>query len=184
MHVRSLKHIIEAVQALVHPDQVIVMGSSSLLVHDPSLGEPGQPLELSLDADLRLEPTDEAQAAVLHEAVGEGSLFHREYGVYVDLLRPEIEETFPPGWRERCIVVEGMERVTCLDPYDLAVAKLAVAREKDMVLLRALIARGLIEFEVLQQRYQDTPMTEKLMFRAGRALGQLNPSRPDTAVQG
>lgn len=173
MHVRSLKHVVEAVVALVHPVQITVMGSSSLLVLDPSLGELGQPLELSLDADLLLDPTDEAQAAVLHEAVGEGSLFHREYGVYVDLLRPKIEETLPPGWRERCTALAGVECVVCLDPYDLAVAKLAVGREKDTDLLRELIARGLLDIEQLRLRYLDTPMDEKRMFRTGRALARL-----------
>jgi len=177
MRIRSLKHVLEAVNALVHPDQITVMGSSSLLGHDPSLGEPGQPLELSLDADLLLAPTDEAQAAVLHEAVGEGSLFHREYGVYADLLRPEIDETFPPGWRERCTPVAGFQHVVCLDPHDMAVAKLAVARQKDIDLLKALIARGLVDFETLRQRYQGMSMDEKRMFRAGRTLGQLEPGR-------
>ena len=166
-------HVIEAVNALVHPMRITVMGSSSLLAHDPSLGEPGQPLELSLDADLLLEPTDEAQAAVLHEAVGEGSLFHREYGVYVELLRPEIEETLPPGWRDRCTAIEGMQHTVCLDPYDLAVAKLAVGREKDIGLFRELVTRGFIDLEVLRRRYRETPMDENRMVRAGRALARL-----------
>jgi len=161
------------VRALVHPHRITVMGSSALLAYDPSLGESGQPLELSLDADLLLDPTDQAQAAVLHEAVGEGSLFHREYGVYVDLLRPEIEETLPPGWRGRCMAMEDIEHVLFLDPYDLAVAKLAVARDKDILLLRGLMDRGLLTYERLQQRFRETPMDERRMFRTGRALGQL-----------
>ncbi|NQU40633.1 MAG: hypothetical protein HQ523_11820 [Lentisphaerae bacterium] len=174
MHIRSLKHIVQAVDALVHPDQIIVMGSSSLLAHDTLLGEPGQPLELSLDADLLLDPTDEAQAGVLHEAIGEGSLFHREYGVYADLLRPQIEETLPPGWRERCKAIEGVDRVVCLDPYDLAVVKLCVGRDKDVELLQGLLARGLIDLDKLRARYQATPMDERLMFRSGRVLSRLS----------
>ncbi|MFC1452911.1 DUF6036 family nucleotidyltransferase [Verrucomicrobiota bacterium] len=173
MQLRSLRHIIEAVRALVHPKRITVMGSSSLLVHDATLGEPGQPLELSLDADLLLDPTDAGQASVVHEAVGEGSLFHREYGFYADLLRPEIGETLPAGWRQRCVVMAGVERVVCLDPYDLAVAKLALAREKDVALLRALLDRGLIELDRLRERYQETRMDEKRMFRAGRTMAAL-----------
>ena len=174
MQLRSLRHIVEAVNALVHPAQIIVMGSSSLLAYDASLGESGQPLELSLDADLLVEPLDEGQAAVLHEAIGEGSLFHREYGVYADLLRPNIAETLSPGWRDRCTAFEGVDHVACLNPYDLAVAKLAVGREKDIDLLRVLLTRGLIDIETLQQRYQATPMDEKRMFRIGRALTRLD----------
>lgn len=178
MHIRSLKHLLEVVRALVHPERVTVLGSSSLLARDPSLGDHGQPLELSLDADLLVEPPDSGQAAVLHEAVGEGSLFHREYGVYADLLRPEIEETLPPGWRERCATLEGTPDVRCLDPYDLALAKLALGREKDLELLRGLLRRGVIEINLLRERYQNTPMNEARMFRAGRALAALSPHAP------
>jgi hypothetical protein len=178
MHIRSLKHILEAVKALVHPARITVMGSSSLLAHEPSLGETGQPLELSMDADILVEPSDEGQAAVLHEAVGEGSLFHREYGVYADLLRPDIEETLPPGWRDRCVTIEGMEHVGCLEPHDLAVAKLALGRAKDIALLRGLLARGTIDLDVLRARYRNTPMDEKRMFRAGRTLTALGGPPP------
>jgi hypothetical protein len=174
MHIRSLEHVIEAVDALVHPNQIIVMGSCSLLAHDASLGNPGQPLELSLDADLLLEPSNDAQVAVLHEAIGEGSLFHSEYGVYADLLRPEIEETLPPGWRDRCRALGCSDHVVSLDPYDLAVAKLRVGRETDIELLQGLLQRGLIELETLRARYQTTPMDERLMFRSGRTLSRLS----------
>lgn len=173
MHIRSLRHVIEAVIGLVHPESVTVMGSSSVLAYDPGLGEMGQPLELSLDADLLVEPMDEAGAGVIHEAVGEGSLFHRTYGAYVDLLRPEIAGTLPQGWRDRCVAVEGAAPAVAIDPHDLAVAKLAVARAKDMVLLRELLRRGLVNMSTLRQRYQDTPMTEDRMFVAGRALAAL-----------
>lgn len=173
MHIRSLKHVVEAVNALVHPTSVVIMGSSSVLVYDPTLGETSEALELSLDADLVVEPMDDAQAAVIHEAIGEGSLFQQEYGVYADLLRPEIGETLPPGWRERCRRVEGFEHVVAVEPHDLAVAKLTVGREKDMALIRELLVRGLVEPETLRQRYQSTLMDEAMMFRAGRAMASL-----------
>jgi hypothetical protein len=174
MQLRSLKHVVQAVNALVQPSRITVMGSCALLARDASLGDAGAPLELSVDADLLVEPAGEGQAAVLHEAMGEGSLFHKQYGVYADLLRPEVEETLPPGWRERCVTLPGADGVLCLDPYDLAVAKLTAAREKDIELLQALLDRAVIELPTLQQRYQATPMDEKRLFRAGRALSRLS----------
>jgi hypothetical protein len=174
MHLRSLRHVVEAVEALVHPARITIMGSSSLLAFDATLGDVGQPLELSLDADLLVEPADVRLAAVLHEAVGEGSLFHREYGVYADLLRPDIDETLPAGWRGRCTGLNDMEHVYCLDRYDLALAKLALAREKDLALLRGLVERRVIDLQTLRRRYQDTPMVEERLFRTGRALAALS----------
>jgi len=158
---------------MVHPREITILGSSSLLAMDPALGEVGQPLELSLDADLLIEPCDEKNAAVLHEAVGEGSLFHREYGVYVDVLRPNIDSTLPPGWRERRVPLSGLAEVRCLDAYDLAVVKLVLGREKDIDLLKALVFKGVLDMEKLRIRYSETPMVEAQMFGAGRNLAKL-----------
>jgi len=128
----------EVVIAMVHPQSITILGSSAFLAHDPDLGERGHPLELSLDADLLIVPCDERQAAVIHEAVGEGSLFHREYGVYADLMRPEIVTTLPKGWEGRCLPLGEYPSVRCVDPYDLAIVKLVLGRDKDMDLLKAL----------------------------------------------
>lgn len=56
MRVQFLTHLLDAVSALAQPRRIVVLGSSSLLPLHPQLGEPGQALELSLDADLLLEP--------------------------------------------------------------------------------------------------------------------------------
>jgi len=113
MRLRSLIHLLEAVKALVRPDSLTVLGSSSLLAVDGSLGDEGQPLEISMDADLLIMPCHGGVPDVLHEAIGENSLFHREYGVYADILRPDIDETLPPGWRERTIPLTGVPGVVC-----------------------------------------------------------------------
>jgi len=124
MRLRSLKQLLDIVKAMARPRQITVLGSSSLLAGNPDLGEKGRPLELSLDADMLVEPCDSGQAAVLHEAIGEGSLFHREYGVYADFMRPDILETFPVGWEKRCVVLGRDRSVRCLNPIDLAIMKL------------------------------------------------------------
>lgn len=173
MRLRSLTRLLEAVFALVHPEDVTVLGSSALLACDPSLGESGQPLELSLDADLLVQPCDERQAGVLHEAIGEGSLYHQNYGVYADIMRPDVEETFPEGWRSRRISMPDMPRASCLDAHDVAAAKLVLGRPKDMTLLRALLARGTLDIETLRGRYGEMRLSERDMFAAGRNLRRL-----------
>jgi hypothetical protein len=60
----------------------------SLLVSLPELAEP--PLEATYDSDLLVESCDEGLAAVVHEAVGEGSLFAQRTGYHADILRPNI----------------------------------------------------------------------------------------------
>jgi hypothetical protein len=165
----------EVVIALVHPENITVLGSSAFLAHDPDLGEEGKPLELSLDADLLVVPCDDRQAAVLHEAVGEGSLFHREYGVYADFMRSDIVSTLPKGWERRCLPLAGYPSVRCVDPYDLAIVKLVLGRDKDMDLLKVLVKRGTLNLATLRDQYQDTPLDEQAMFQAGRNLQRLEP---------
>ena len=50
MRLRSLIQLLEATRALVHPDRIVIIGSSSLLPTHPDLGEAGQPLETSYDS--------------------------------------------------------------------------------------------------------------------------------------
>ena len=173
MRLRSLKHLLDAARGLVHPGQMTVMGSTAMLALDPELGERGQPLELSLDADVLVEPFVEREAAVLHEAIGEGSLFHQEYGVYLDLLRPQIATTLPPGWRPRRRPIDGASDALFLDPYDAALAKLVLGRDKDMALLRALLQSRRLDFAELKTRFGETPLNESELFRAGRNLNLL-----------
>jgi hypothetical protein len=73
MRLSFLNHLIDAVVALAQPKRLIILGSSSLLPAYPGLGETGQPLELSLEADLLLEPVDESLPDLLKEAVGHES---------------------------------------------------------------------------------------------------------------
>jgi len=150
-----------------------VLGSSSLLASRPELGAPGRALELSLDADLLIEPCDARQAGVVHEAIGEGSLFHREYGVYADVMRPEIAATLPAEWEKRCVCLGRDRAVRCLNPIDLAVVKLQLGRDKDIALLKAMLSEGVISIAALRQAYQAAAMSERAMFKAGRILRQL-----------
>ena len=130
MRLPFLKHLLDSVSALARPRRITVLGSSSLLPQHPELGEPGQPLELSLDADFLLEPVDQNIADMLKDAVGHESGFEQQHGYYADILRPVITETLPAGWESRLHPVAGYDNVFALDPYDLAVVKLMVGRRE------------------------------------------------------
>jgi hypothetical protein len=88
MRLQSLNHLIEVVRAVARPTRVLVLGSSSLLPSHPDLGSPGQALELTTDADLLLEPANEAIAESLQVAAGKDSAFMAEFGYSADILRP------------------------------------------------------------------------------------------------
>jgi len=173
MRLQFLTHLLNAVSALAQPQRIIVLGSSSLLPRHPDMGGAGQLLELSLDADLLVEPVDESLAALLKDAVGHESAFEQRQGYYADFLRPTVIETLPTGWESRLHPMAGYDNVFALDPYDLALVKLTVGRQKDLDLLRALLKLGILEPARLREHYQNTPLGEHEAATAGRNLALL-----------
>jgi hypothetical protein len=159
MRLPALKHLLAAVQSLARAERIRVLGSSALLASFPELGEAGGPLELTFDADLVIEPCDEQLAAMLHEAVGEGSLFSQRTGYNADIMRPEISATLPPGWESRLVKLD--ETNAALSPEDLFVVKLRTGRSKDLELCRALVGRKPVTVAAVRQRLEQTPLDER-----------------------
>ena len=159
MRLPALKHLLAAVQSLARAERIRVLGSSALLASFPELGEAGGPLELTFDADLLIEPCDEQLAAMLHEAVGEGSLFAQRTGYNADFMRPEISATLSPGWESRLVKLD--ETNAALSPEDLLVVKLRTGRAKDLELCRALVGRKLVTAAAVRQRLGQTPLGER-----------------------
>jgi hypothetical protein len=173
MRLSFLKHLLDSVSALCAPERIVIMGSSSLLPLAPQLGGPGQPLEVSLDADFLIEPMDQMTADMLDEAIGNESLFEKRNGYHADILRPAIGEALPKGWETRLHPVADYKNVFALDVYDLALVKLMVGREKDLTLLRALFRLGIIELSRLREHYHKCPLGEREALAAGRNLAAL-----------
>jgi hypothetical protein len=103
MRLQSLIHLVESARALARSRRVIVLGSAAFLASFPEIGESGQPLEPTLDADFLLEPMSADLADLLKDAIGEPSILFQKHGYYADCLRPEIVETFPAGWEGRLV---------------------------------------------------------------------------------
>lgn len=178
-----MKHLLTAVQSLANARRIRVLGSSALLASFPELGEPGGQLELSFDADLLIEPCDEQLAAMLHEAVGEGSLFAQRTGYSADILRPEIAETLPPGWETRLVKLD--ETNSALAPEDLVVVKLRMGRVKDLELCRALLDRKLVTAAVVQTNAWNKPRltngnSAPCTNGCGKSPSEGAPRRPDS----
>lgn len=168
MRLPALKHLVAATQALSHCERIRVLGSSALLASFPDLGDAGQPLEVSYDADLLVEPCDEQLAAMLHEALGEGSLFAQRSGYHADFLRPSIIETLPADWGSRLVPLEVSAKADALSPQDLTVVKLRVGRPKDLALCRHLLEHRLVEAANVQVLLDALPMEEPEMVRVWR----------------
>ena len=172
MRLHSLKHLVKAAGALGESRKVVVLGSASLLVSFPELGEAGL-LENTYDGDLLLEPISKEIAAFLNESLGQGSLFNSEKGYHADILHPTIVESLPPGWADRLVPMDGFDNVFALDPLDLAAVKVIVGREKDLALVKGLLELKKITVEKLRERLNTMPLGEKEMFNAGRNFAEV-----------
>ena len=95
-------------------------------------------------------------------SIGEGSPFQREFGYYA----PGVDKTtavLPAGWQDRLVLVTGENtrhvRGWCLEVHDLAIAKYAAGREKDLDFTRALARHAMVSRAVLELRLEETSMT-------------------------
>lgn len=165
MNRASLEELLRIAHELADLDRICVIGSASLLAKNPLLGELGQPLATSLDADFVLIPEDADKARVLLDALGRGRPFSNERGFHADILRPDITGLFPPGWEDRLEPMPGFDGVFCLDATDLAVAKLHAGRPKDIDLLAHLLREGILEAATVGARLDSTPLREKDVVR-------------------
>lgn len=134
----------------------IVFGSQSILgtVVSP-------PKECLLSGEVDLYPRLHPQAAVLLATqLGARSVFSKKHGFFVDCVTPELA-AFPEGWTGRLIPFRNRRTggVTgwCVELHDLAASKLAAAREKDLVYVRALLAARLIKAAILENRIATLP---------------------------
>jgi len=151
----ELEHIIRAAGAISGDDQIVVIGSQSLLGQHP--GAP--PILLaSMEADVypRSHP---ARSDLIDGAIGEGSAFHEQFGYYAQGV-DESTATLPRGWKRRLIAVrnENTRGVTgwCLDVHDLAISKYAAGRPKDLLFTRELARHELTRKAVLTRRLKVT----------------------------
>jgi hypothetical protein len=174
LRLQALTHLAAAAHALVGgKSSILILGSSSLLASFPQLGNAGQPLESSFDADLLVEPYDVQASKVLYEAIGENSIFHGRTGYYADIMLPAATDTFPRGWKKRLVSLPNSQIAFCLDPQDLAAMKLQMGRPKDLELCTALLATGRLHADSIRKRLRETRMEDRARALATTRLNRV-----------
>lgn len=156
MNRAELEHVIRAAAANADTDQIIVIGSQSLLGTYPELDHPL--LCASMEADV-FPKENPGRSILIDGAIGERSVFHETFGYYAHGVAPETA-VLPAGWEERLVPVrnENTRWCTgwCLDPHDMAVGKLVAGREKDIAFLGAMRQLGLLDKALLTERLDST----------------------------
>lgn len=161
---QQLEHILRAAAAITGADEVVVVGSQAVLGSYP---DAPRALTWSMEADVfTFRSTGDAH--LIEGSIGEGSTFHRTFGYFGHGVGEETS-TLPRGWRDRLVPVKtentGGATGLCLEVHDLAVAKLAAGREKDLEYIHALFKHGLVDERVVRDRLGETDLpTEQLQL--------------------
>jgi hypothetical protein len=155
----QLEHIIRAAGAITNSQDLVVIGSQSVLGQFPDAPE-----ELLLSDEADVFPRGVAAGGDLIDgSIGEDSPFHRTFGYYAHGV-DETTAILPEGWRDRLVLVENANtqfvRGWCLEVHDLAIAKYAAGREKDLDFTRALARHAMVDRAVLEQRLAATPLDD------------------------
>ena len=156
----ELEHAILTASRIVNQNEVLVIGSQSIL---GSYREEELPPKATMSAEVDIAPLkdihDHLADRIMADA-GQGSEFEVETGYYIDGVSLATA-VLPDGWRDRLVRVEIAEAPgvagLCLDPHDLCASKLARNEDKDREFVTALINAGLIDPRLLRNRIDAIP---------------------------
>ena len=129
----------------------------------PVLGQfPGAPGEMLASDEADVFPrADPSRSELIDGSIGQGSPFEKTFGYYAHGV-DETTAVLPEGWRDRLVLVENANtqyvRGWCLEVHDLAIAKYAAGREKDLDCTAALARHAMVERDVLEQRLAATQL--------------------------
>ena len=162
MNREQLEHVIRAAAANADTNQIVIVGSQSILGAYPEVSHPV--LCRSMEADVF--PLESPQNSILIDgAIGERSIFHETFGYYAHGVDPEMA-VLPKGWQGRLVPIrnDNTRHCTgwCLEPHDLAVSKLVAGRPKDMEFLGAMKELGMIDRQILAGRLTFTKVDSNL----------------------
>jgi hypothetical protein len=165
----QLEHIIRAATAIAEDQELIIIGSQSILGQFPEA-----PAELCVSMEADVYPRNRPERwDLIDGSIGEGSPFHEMYGYYAQGVGEETA-VLPAGWKDRLIPIrtENTRGATgwTLEAHDLVASKYAAGREKDRDFVRAAIRHGLVEPGLLEERLLGLPLEEQRRHRLVQAM--------------
>ena len=157
MRRHELEHLIRAAAAITNTNEIVVIGSQSILGAVP---DAAVFLLQSMEADIY--PLHHPELADLIDgAIGELSPFEERFGYYAQGVGPETA-VLPLGWESRLITIQNentdLKIGLCLEPHDLAASKLAAGREKDWPFVEVMLRHKIVDGAIVQERIGRLPV--------------------------
>jgi len=179
MKKQQVDHVLRAAGRITGEKQFIIIGSQSLHGKYPDV-----PDEILTSFEVDLIASKNADRTAWLNVIGVDSPFHESFGYYADPV-DDATATLPKGWKGRLVNLppgdtDGVKGL-CLEPHDLAIAKYAASREKDLIFTRELTRRGIVSEKRLLALLEETPVGDEVRerirsqitsdFKAARQLG-------------
>jgi hypothetical protein len=165
----QLEHIIRAACTVADDDELIVIGSQSVLGQYPAA-----PAELTQSLEADVYPKNHPDRADLIDgSLGELSMFHHTFGYYADGVG-ETTATLPRGWAERLIPISNANTLGkigwCLEVHDLLISKYVAGRDKDRRFTAAAARHGLADLATVLERLQQTDLADEQRQRVRQVI--------------
>lgn len=178
----DLDRAVRAVGRHFEADEVIVIGSQAILVHDAEA-----PLIMRTSGEIDAYPGNYSAWESRHPGqlaseeinvwFGIGSRFHETFGFYIDGVDADTAK-FPPGWRERAktrTVRDDGKTMRAVAPCieDLVVSKIHRLDRKDRDFIRACHDMRALDVALILKRLAETGPAEEISTRAAMFLETL-----------
>jgi hypothetical protein len=165
----QLEHIIRAAGTIADDNDLVVVGSQSVLGQFPDA-----PDELLVSREADVYPLHHPDRADLIDgSIGDGSPFEAAFGYYAHGVAEETS-TLPRGWKERLVLVANENtrgvRGWCLEVHDLAIAKHIAGREKDIDFTESLVRHKMLDGSILIERLAETDVPDELRRRVHQRI--------------
>jgi hypothetical protein len=156
---QQLEHLIRAASTIADDDEIIVIGSQSILGSHPAA-----PAELLVSNEADVYPKNHPERTDLIDGtIGELSPFHETYGYYAQGVGPSTA-VLPSGWESRLVPIrnENTRWTTglCLEPNDLVLSKYVAGRDKDLRFARVAADHALVQRDQLMKRVPTMALTD------------------------
>ncbi len=172
MNRAELEHIIRASSAITNQNDIVVIGSQSILGQFP---DAHPDLLVSMEADVFPLHRPDLSLQV-DGAIGERSIFHETFGYYAHGV-DETTATLPAGWMQRLVPIRNPNTSNatgwCLEVHDLAASKLVAGREKDLEFVRILVRNNMIRLETMSERILALPLPPERLRNVQERLSRL-----------
>jgi Nucleotidyltransferase of unknown function (DUF6036) len=168
----ELEHVIRAAAEVVGDDELVVIGSQSILGQFPDAPES---MLVSREADIYPRNHPE-RADEIDGSLGDGSYFDSSFGYYAHAVGPETAKA-PVGWEDRLVPVQsentGNAIGWCLEVHDLVLSKCAAGRERDWDFAKEALLHRLVDPGELQHRASDLPLPTADIERIQQTLAAI-----------